>query len=308
MNTRHSARASFRLALLCACLGVTGTAYAATGGETQHAESGVTMARAGQADRVPYGRMLRLDGRVTAAPGGSVRLEHAPKGRDWQPIAETQSAADGSYSFGVRAERSGAFRAVTAAGASAPRRVTVAGKISGRPDRHVRIGKRVRVRGALKPARGGRLVRMQQRVDGRWLTVDRARTGSGGRFKSAWRAEEAGAFRLRAAFAGDHDNGRVSRTLRNRVRVYRPAQASWYGPGFYGRTTACGQTITAGILGVANKHLPCGTKVTFRYRGRTATVPVIDRGPYAGNREWDLTAATKEKLGFGSTGVVWATR
>jgi len=38
------------------------------------------------------------------------------------------------------------------------------------------------------------------------------------------------------------------------------------------------------------------------------TVPVIDRGPYAGNREWDLTAATKRSLGFPSTGVVWATR
>jgi rare lipoprotein A (peptidoglycan hydrolase) len=34
-------------------------------------------------------------------------------------------------------------------------------------------------------------------------------------------------------------------------------------------------------------------------------VPVVDRGPYAGNREFDLTAATKARLGFGSTGVVW---
>ena len=29
--------------------------------------------------------------------------------------------------------------------------------------------------------------------------------------------------------------------------------ASWYGPGFYGRTTACGQTFTAGVMGVAHK-------------------------------------------------------
>ena len=48
--------------------------------------------------------------------------------------------------------------------------------------------------------------------------------------------------------------------------------------------------------------------VTFRYRGKTARVPVIDRGPFAGNREWDLTAATKAKLGFGSTGVVHSTK
>jgi rare lipoprotein A (peptidoglycan hydrolase) len=38
------------------------------------------------------------------------------------------------------------------------------------------------------------------------------------------------------------------------------------------------------------------------------TVPVIDRGPYAGNRVWDLTPATKARLHFPSTGVVWSTR
>ena len=307
MNTRHSARVSFRLLLLTACLGLTGTAYAATNGDAD-AEGGVTMARAGQADRVPYGRTLRLDGRVAAAPGGDVRLAHAPRGEGWQPVAQTQSASDGSYSFDVRAERSGAFRAVSASGASEPRRVTVAARIAGRSSRHVRLGEQVRVRGAVKPARGARLVRLKQRVDGRWRTVDRARTGSGGRFTSTWRAQEAGAYRVKATFAGDRDNGKATRRLRGRVRVYRPAQASWYGPGFYGRRTACGHTITGSIQGVANKYLPCGTKVTFRHRGRTATVPVIDRGPYAGNREWDLTPATKEKLGFGSTGVVWTTR
>jgi rare lipoprotein A len=37
-------------------------------------------------------------------------------------------------------------------------------------------------------------------------------------------------------------------------------------------------------------------------------VQVIDRGPYAGNREFDLTAATKAKLGFPSTGTVLTTR
>jgi rare lipoprotein A (peptidoglycan hydrolase) len=38
------------------------------------------------------------------------------------------------------------------------------------------------------------------------------------------------------------------------------------------------------------------------------TVPVIDRGPFSGSREYDLTAATKAKLGFGSTGNVLTTR
>ena len=92
------------------------------------------------------------------------------------------------------------------------------------------------------------------------------------------------------------------------MSVYRSSAASWYGPGFYGNRTACGQTLGRGTLGVAHKSLPCGTRVTLRYKGRTVVAPVIDRGPYAGNREWDLTGATKRALGFPSTGSVWSTR
>jgi len=52
----------------------------------------------------------------------------------------------------------------------------------------------------------------------------------------------------------------------------------------------------------------CGTKVHLRYRGNSVKVPVIDRGPYAGGREYDLTAATKEALGFPDVGNVLTTR
>lgn len=66
---------------------------------------------------------------------------------------------------------------------------------------------------------------------------------------------------------------------------------SWYGPGFYGQHTACGQILTTTLLGVANRTLPCGTLVTFRNprNGLTVTVPVVDRGPYVAGRQWDLT-------------------
>jgi rare lipoprotein A (peptidoglycan hydrolase) len=36
------------------------------------------------------------------------------------------------------------------------------------------------------------------------------------------------------------------------------------------------------------------------------TVPVIDRGPYAHNANWDLTMATARALGMEGTGVVGA--
>ena len=95
---------------------------------------------------------------------------------------------------------------------------------------------------------------------------------------------------------------------RGSVTVYRQTSASWYGPGFIGGRTACGGTLSAGVLGVANKTLPCGTKVTFHYGGRTVTARVVDRGPYVTGREWDLTPAVKARLHFPSTGTVWSTR
>jgi rare lipoprotein A (peptidoglycan hydrolase) len=73
--------------------------------------------------------------------------------------------------------------------------------------------------------------------------------------------------------------------------------ASWYGPGFYGNRTACGQTYTPEIQGVAHKTLPCGTLLTLSYGSRVVTVAVIDRGPYIAGRTLDLSNATKLALG-----------
>lgn len=47
--------------------------------------------------------------------------------------------------------------------------------------------------------------------------------------------------------------------------------------------------------------------MTIRYNGRQVTVPVIDRGPYVGGREWDLTGATARALGFDGVGTIWTT-
>ena len=93
-----------------------------------------------------------------------------------------------------------------------------------------------------------------------------------------------------------------------RLNVYRVAYASWYGPGLYGNRTGCGGTLSAGRLGVAHKSLPCGTMVTFKRGRRTVRVPVIDRGPYVGGREYDLTEATAARLGFHGHGPILTTR
>lgn len=73
--------------------------------------------------------------------------------------------------------------------------------------------------------------------------------------------------------------------------------ASWYGPGFYGNTTACGQEYTPEILGVAHRTLPCGTPVRITSpAGKTLVVPVIDRGPFIAGRSLDLSNATRAAL------------
>jgi rare lipoprotein A (peptidoglycan hydrolase) len=70
----------------------------------------------------------------------------------------------------------------------------------------------------------------------------------------------------------------------------KPQIATWFGPGFYGEQTACGQTMSPVIVGVASRTLPCGTLVLVNYKGHRLTIPVIDRGPYAHNgATWDLT-------------------
>jgi rare lipoprotein A len=81
-----------------------------------------------------------------------------------------------------------------------------------------------------------------------------------------------------------------------KTKVHPTGIATWFGPGFYGQTTACGQTLTPAVVGVANRTLPCGTLVQVTYHGRTLTVPVLDRGPYANHADWDLTAGAAEAL------------
>jgi peptidoglycan hydrolase-like protein with peptidoglycan-binding domain len=88
------------------------------------------------------------------------------------------------------------------------------------------------------------------------------------------------------------------------VALMRVLKATWYGPGFYGRRTACGKRLGRATLGVAHRTLPCGTRVTFYHGGRFATVAVIDRGPFRQGVAWDLTEAAAKRLGFRSTGAL----
>jgi rare lipoprotein A len=163
---------------------------------------------------------------------------------------------------------------------------------------HVRAGQRVAVIGAAAP---GQAAQLQIRRAGRWRTIAGDRASAAGRYALRGRIHRAMTAPVRLTVGGD-----VRRL--GRVNVYRRAAASWYGPGLYGNRLGCGGTLTAGRMGVAHKTLPCGSKLALRHRGRTVRVRVIDRGPYAGGREYDLTEATARKLRFRGHGSILTTR
>jgi rare lipoprotein A len=165
-------------------------------------------------------------------------------------------------------------------------------------------GHRASVAGTLSPGLSGRSIELQAMGPHGWREVAHTHTGASGRFRLRYTPHATGSRRVRLRFAGDSYDLPARRVL-GRLNVYRLAGASWYGGG---GSLACGGSLTSSTLGVANKTLPCGTLVTLRYAGRSVRVPVVDRGPYVAGREFDLTEATKQALGFGDTGDVWTTR
>ena len=81
--------------------------------------------------------------------------------------------------------------------------------------------------------------------------------------------------------------------------------ASWYGPGFHGKTTASGERYNQNDMTAAHKILPLGTavRVTRLENGRSFVVTVNDRGPFAGDRVIDLSRAAAAHLGMMSKGT-----
>jgi rare lipoprotein A len=239
-----------------------------------------------------------------AKPSRRVWIEFRPAGNDsWRRAKTTVSTKDGRYKDRVKVKRSGHLRAVHADGRTTrPDRVRVKARVKAKlKTKHARLGEKIKVKGRVRPGTRRKVV---VRIGGDKL---KAKSNRKGRFKVRWKADKVGSFRAVVKAKGDKVAAGDSDKA-GRATVYRPAQASWYGPGFYGNRTACGQTLTTSTVGVAHKTMPCGTRLRLHYKGRTVKVKVIDRGPYHGNREFDLTGAAKQKLGFGSTGTVWASK
>lgn len=88
------------------------------------------------------------------------------------------------------------------------------------------------------------------------------------------------------------------------LRTLGSGIASYYGQAFAGRRTASGERFNPGQLTAAHKTLPFGTlvQVTNPRNGKSVTVRINDRGPYARDRSIDLSLAAAKQIGLVATG------
>ena len=276
---------------------------------------------------IQFGDEVVVTGAATGgAQGQKLLLQFARTGTsNWQTVRWTTLRGSGRFRFHVPLRQSGLLRVVPSGGTtavrtlpptglgstptlapSAPQKVLVGSSLKmygwagSRSTFNALAGQRIDVPGRLLPGRSGRRVELRGRVGRGWRTLATARTGGRGGFNLHYTPSNTGQQWLRVRFTGDHRNT-GSWTFAGNVIAYRSAVASWYDDR---GATACGYHA---YYGVANVSLPCGTKVTFRYGGRTVTATVDDRGPYVGGRTWDLNQNTASALGFDGVATVWAT-
>ena len=170
------------------------------------------------------------------------------------------------------------------------------------------LGQVATLKGTVARTARGRVLRVQRFDEAAqtWRSEARTVVGRRGRFLVRWSPRVLGQQRIRATLQRRRSATVTSASPEVSVRVFKPAMATWYGPGLYGNTTACGQKLTKELVGIAHKSLPCGTMVEVAYRGTSIVVPVVDRGPFVKGMTWDLTSAAAEQLGFAETARIGA--
>jgi rare lipoprotein A len=335
LRRRRLPRAVLALPMLVVPAMGAGFAYAA-GPSSSGNGSQVSIAASIKQRRIPYGQDLTVTGRVPAGDAGkTVHLQFQRGGSSaWRQIDSTRIGRHNRFRFHTQLRWSGAVKVTatwhrttsqastttntsttpattmprtasdssgTTHAASASHRVTVVpilhvGRHAGRD----MGGHRLTLPGTILPRARGRQIRLESYSANHWHTAAVARTGSRGRFRLKFTPHSRTEW-LRVRFGGNRSNAATTRRA-GRVTVFSQSVASWYEDS---GSTACGFHATHGV---ANVSLPCGTKVTFVYNGRSVTATVDDRGPYVGGREWDLNQNTASALGFSGVASVWASR
>jgi rare lipoprotein A len=311
------------LAVPAEAFALSGTASSSDTDSTS-SSSGALPVRVAPRD-VRLGAPVDVTGHLPSADAGAtVELQAArsPRG-PWTRLTTARVSDLGDYTLRARPRHSTVLRAVpltAAPGATATAfaslastpvharisrpavsrvakvQVKAAMRVS-RRSRGVIAGHDVSVAGRLLPGRGGRRIAVQRLHGHVWRTVADGRTGRRGGFTVRFHPAATAHGRLRVVFAGDRANGRATAAA-GILAVYEPVVVSWYEDA---GTTACGFHAT---YGVANRSLPCGTRVRLRRGGRTLTAVVDDRGPFVYGRQYDLNQTTAGALGFSGVGTV----
>jgi rare lipoprotein A len=112
----------------------------------------------------------------------------------------------------------------------------------------------------------------------------------------------------------EREKGYVYKVKGKRYKVLRSARgykkkgvASWYGPNFDGKSTACGETYDMLEYTAAHKTLPLPSylRVKNLKNGASVIVKVNDRGPFKDNRIIDLSYAAAKGIGMLDDGTTF---
>jgi rare lipoprotein A len=90
----------------------------------------------------------------------------------------------------------------------------------------------------------------------------------------------------------------VTYTPQETFTLTETGMASWYGPGFHGKSTANGERYDQTDRTAAHRTLqmPAIVRVTNLENGRSTVVRVNDRGPFARSRVIDLSRTAAEEI------------
>ena len=101
------------------------------------------------------------------------------------------------------------------------------------------------------------------------------------------------------------DKVSVKKTAKGEPVIEQTGEASSYGQGFQGKTTANGEKFDKNDLTAAHPTLPLGTKakVTNLKNGRSVDVRINDRGPYVKGRDIDVSQSAAKKLDITKGGI-----
>src|SRR5437763_12228961 len=142
-----------------------------------------------------------------------------------------------------------------------------------RRDFNVLSGQAIALRGQVTPALPWRRVRLEGRSAGRWTTLANSQTGRRGAFTVRYAPHGLANEPLRVTVGGGSRSAKASARAGS-LTSYRESVASWYDDG---GGTACGFHAD---YGVANRTLPCGSRIMFIRGGHKVLAVVDDRGPF----------------------------